>query len=87
MAKRPYVTCMSNTSDAMSFQDRNLLKFAKSMRRIPRKAQRCDVYGTVSAVVDKRHALAIFRKVAPCATGPALYDAMVILQDRLDEVA
>jgi hypothetical protein len=79
---RPYVESMSNTE---SFQDRNLLKFAQSMRSIPRQALRCDLYGTISVVVDRRHVTAIFRKIAPCATRTALHDAMVILQDRLDE--
>lgn len=65
-------------------QERSLIRFASTMTRIPRKVSRCEVYGTVRAIVDERHAHNIFRKVAPAATASAVYAACVILQDRLD---
>lgn len=59
--------------------------FALRMRRIPRLAVRCEVYGTVSATVDRRHALNIFRKVISAEVTPAIaYEAMCVLQERLD---
>ena len=59
-------------------------QFAHRMTRIPRKALRCEVYGTVSVVVDQGHAKNILRKVVPTATSADLYHALAILQDRLD---
>lgn len=65
--------------------DRDLLSFAARMKSVPRRAQKCDIYDTVTAVVDERHARNIFRKIAPTASGPAIYTALAILSDRLDE--
>lgn len=65
--------------------ERRLLRFAASMDHIPRKAIRCEIYGTVTAVVDASHARNIFRKVAPAAASQAIYAALSILQDRLDD--
>ena len=61
--------------------------FADRMNRIPRKVIRCEVYGTPRVVVDKRHATNIFLKVFPTATSVDIYDALNILQDRLDDDA
>lgn len=63
------------------------VKFAQVMRRVPRRALRCDVYGTVSAVVDRAHALNILRKAIPGLRASETYDALVVLQSRLDEVS
>ncbi len=72
----------------LPFSDRSLLDFAWRMKRIPRKAQRCQVYpDDVCAVVDQPHAKAIFKKLFPTASGSATYDALNILQERLDERA
>lgn len=68
-------------------QDDRVVFFAWNMRRIPRKAVRCEVYGTVSAAVDERHARNIFAKVAPAASADALSEALSVLQHRLDETA
>ncbi len=59
-------------------------EFATRMHSIPRKALRCEIYGTVSAVVDQKHAFNILAKVLPGLRASETYDAMVILQDRLD---
>ncbi len=58
--------------------------FATRMHSIPRKALRCEIYGTVTAVVDQRHAYNILAKVLPGLRTSETYDAMVVLQDRLD---
>lgn len=71
--------------DPGTFADQKLLEFAEKMHSIPRKAQRDEIYGGVTAVVDRRHAQAIFKKVAPTANQSAVTAALVILQDRLDE--
>lgn len=76
---------MTTKYEPSNAQEKNLLRFASTMSRIPRRALRCDLYGTVSAVVDERHALNIFRKLAPYASTSALNAACQILQDRLDE--
>lgn len=62
----------------------NVEQFAWNMRKIPRRAIRCEIYDTIRIVVDKRHATNIIRKVIPTVTGPEIYDALVILQERLD---
>lgn len=54
------------------------------MRDIPRKAVRCEIYGTITAAVDKTHAMNIIRKVVPGITKTDCYTALCILQDRLD---
>jgi hypothetical protein len=61
------------------------VRFALDMRKIPRATQRCPIYGTVSVIVDRRHATNIIRKFVPTVSTSDLYDALVILQDRLDE--
>ncbi len=63
--------------------------FAYRMRSVPRKALRCEVYGTVTAVVDTDHALNIFRKVFPGyrVDKNVSYQALAILQNRLDDWA
>ncbi len=71
---------MTNTTQA----DRNLLSFAARMKRIPRKAVKCDMYdGVTYIVVDERHARNLLDKVTPGASSVAMYDALVILRDRL----
>lgn len=56
-----------------------------SMLRIPMRALRCDVYGTVRAVVDSGHAKNVILKHGdPAASGVELYRALAILQDRID---
>lgn len=65
--------------------DRKLLWFASHMRTIPRRAIRCEIYGTISAAVDERAVTRIFTKVAPAASHSAIYAAKTVLQDRLDE--
>ena len=63
-------------------------QFAGRMRQIPRKAVRCELYGTVHAVVDAKHVVNIFRKVVNPLVNPNIaYEAINILQDRLDERA
>lgn len=69
----------------MSHWNRDALDFAQRMRRIPRKPLRCEFTGAVRAVVDERHARNIFKKVAPLASAAAIYDALAVLQDRLDD--
>lgn len=60
-------------------------QFALRLRRIPRKAVRCEIYGTVAAVVDRAHALNIFRKViSPLIDANIAYEALNTLQERLD---
>ena len=70
---------------AENHPDKSLIRFASTMRQIPRTSVRCEVYGTVRAVVDERHVRNIFRKVAPAASQDAIYTALAILSDRLDE--
>lgn len=60
-------------------------QFAERMHRIPRKPLRCEIYGTVRVVVDQNHAKNVIKKVVPTATEQDLYEALHILQDRLDE--
>ncbi len=61
-------------------------KFALNMKKIPRKALRCEIYDTVSVVVDERHATNVLLKCGdPAATGSEIYRALIILQDRLEE--
>jgi hypothetical protein len=67
--------------------DRSLLAFAERMRNIPHRPVRDDVYGDVTAVVDQKHARAIFRKVAPMATHDGVNAALQALQERLDDRA
>ena len=57
---------------------------AATLRKIPRTVARCDIYGTASVIVDRRHARNLLKKLVPWATSPDIYDALVILQDRLD---
>lgn len=64
--------------------DRRLLAFVGRMRRIPRRALRCEIYGTVRAVLDDRAAARIFARVSPAASRDAIYAARIVLQDRLD---
>lgn len=66
--------------------DRRLVRFACVMSNIPRRALRCEIYGTVSAAVDTRAVTRIFGKVSPAASHSAIHAALVILQDRLDAV-
>lgn len=70
---------------AEKFESGKLESFALRMNRIPRQIQRCEIYGTISAVVDQAHAKNIFRKIDPLATQSEIYRAIVILQERLDE--
>lgn len=60
---------------------------AVTLRKIPRTVARCDIYGTTRVVVDRRHARNLLKKLVPWATSPDIYDALVILQDRLDDAA
>ena len=60
------------------------VKFAERMNRIPRRALRCEIYGTVSVALDERHAANIIRKVFPCATQSEIYAAMTVLHNRID---
>lgn len=59
-------------------------RFAEGMKKIPRRIQHCEVYGTPSVVVDEKHAKNIFKQVVPTAMSHEIYRALVILQDRLD---
>ncbi len=54
--------------------DQRLLNFAARMRHIPRLPLRCEIYGTVSAVLDERAACRVFAKIAPGASRSALYN-------------
>lgn len=65
--------------------DRNLLRFAERMHDIPRVTIRDEIYDTVSAAVNERHARAIFRKIAPTATRDGVNAALQLLQDRVDD--
>ncbi len=60
---------------------------AQSLKKIPRTVARCDIYGTTRVIVDRRHARNLLKKLVPWATSPDIYDALVILQDRLDHNA
>lgn len=61
-------------------------RFAWSMRKIPTRVIRDEVYADVKhVIVDKRHATNIILKVVPTATSVDLYDALAVLQHRLDE--
>lgn len=60
------------------------VSFAYRMRSVPRRALRCEIYGTVTAAVDQRHAFNIMAKAIPGLRASETYDAMVVLQDRLD---
>lgn len=64
-----------------------VMGFVSRMRRIPRKAQRCELYGTVKAVVDERRAKNIIRKMFPRVERGTLYEAMWAMQEALDEAA
>lgn len=61
-------------------------RFAERMNRIPRKAVRCKLYGTISVVLDRKHARNIFRKVFPLATSEEILDALGVLEDRVYEM-
>lgn len=75
--------------EAIAFEklSNDLEVFALRMRKIPRKAHRCEVSGEVTAIVDIDHALNIFRKVFPgyTITKTVAYRALCALQDILDE--
>lgn len=61
-------------------------RFALNMKKIPRKVQHCEIYGTVSVIVDERHAKNILLKCGdPAATSIQVYRALNILQDRLED--
>lgn len=60
---------------------------AQSLKKIPRTTIRCEIYGTTSVVVDRPHARNLLKKLVPWATSTDIYDALVILQDRLDHAA
>lgn len=77
---------MSTSTNTENYQERNLLRFCEVMKNIPRRVQKCEIYGTVTVVVDSSHAKNIFRKIAPCASTAVIYDALCILQERLDHV-
>lgn len=69
----------------MTLSGSKAVRFAEHMKRIPRKALRCPVYGTMHVVVDEPHAKNIILKHGdPAATASDIYDAMRVLQDRLD---
>lgn len=74
----------SNTNtDAVSDK---LVAFAYRMNKIPRKALKCDVYGTVHVIVDQAHAMNIFNKVmGRKVTKTEAYAALGVLQERLDD--
>ena len=63
---------------------RRAAEFAAVMRTIPRRALRCEIYGTIAATVDRAHALNILKKAIPGLRASETYDAMLGLQDRLD---
>lgn len=87
---RGVMSFMNSVQTAFSTQNiehdsAKIADFAHRMGRIPRKAVCCEVYGTISVVVDRKHATNIFRKVfGHKATSAACCDALGILQDRLD---
>ena len=60
-------------------------QFAWVMKKIPRRPLRDEIYGTVQAIVDQRHARNIILKAVPTATSTDIHHALVILQDRLDD--
>jgi len=78
---------MNTTTSSNYGQTAALIRFATGMRRIPRKALRCEVYGTVSVVVDRAHAINIFRKLFPATNAQEHYIALMLLQDRLDSAS
>lgn len=56
-----------------------IVSFAQRMRSIPRKALRCEIYGTTRPIVDRTHAMNIFRKVFPGkANDITCYDALAV---------
>ncbi len=63
--------------------DSKAARFAERMTKVPRRTIRCDIYGTMSVVLDERHAANIIRKVVPCATQAEVYAAMSILAERV----
>jgi hypothetical protein len=77
------VTFFGGPSARPDMMDR-AAKFAHNMRNIPRKPLRCEIYGTVTAVVDQKHAFNIIAKVLPGIRPSETYEAMTVLQDRLD---
>ena len=77
------VTFFGGPSPRPEMTDR-AAQFAYNMRVIPRKAIKCEIYGTVTATVDRAHALNILKKVIAGLRNSETYDAMVILQERLD---
>lgn len=70
---------IENTSKAV--------RFATNMRKIPRKVHRCEIYGAVKVIVDRKHATNIIQKMVPTATSVDIYDALIVLQERLNERA
>ena len=66
------------------FENPKVADFCSRMS-VPRKALRCEVYGTVRAIVDKAHATNILKKVFPTITSKDLYHALSALQNRLDD--
>lgn len=73
------------SASAHLFENPKVADFAARMHKVPRKMQRCEVYGTTSVIVDRNHAGNILRKVFPTVSSSDVYQAVVILQDRLDE--
>lgn len=79
---------MTNNAEFHAKLTQQCNQFAGRMRAIPRKAVRCELYGTVRAVVDAKHVVNIFRKVInPSVNKNVAYEAINILQDRLDDRA
>jgi hypothetical protein len=75
---------MALDTNPTDLNDRNVISFAQNMKRIPRKTARCELYGDVTVVLDRAHAKNILRKVYPGASSAAVYTALCILQERLD---
>lgn len=61
---------------------RRILDFARRMNA-PRRAVRCEVYGTVSVEVDRSHARNILRKVFPHILSTEMHTALAILDERV----
>ncbi len=87
MTNMKSVSQADREAEARDRLSEDLVSFAWRMRTVPRKAQRCEIYGTVSAVVDRDHALNILRKAFPGYRIDAViaYRAFNVLQERLDE--
>jgi hypothetical protein len=79
-------TYTADNTEAREKMTSKMVTFAHAMKQIPRKVAHCEVYNTVHVVVDTVRVLNIFKKVFGTADKTTAYEALNVLQTRLDEI-